>query len=69
LLFGLAEQVNSQIHHAYAGLLRVPADAALATVQTSLSPAVFAQAFAAGQRMTLVEAFANILSPSSLAST
>ncbi len=64
-LFGLAEQAHSQIHHVIGGTMRSLADAALATVQTTLEPVVFAEAFAAGQQMPLVEAFATILMPSS----
>jgi len=36
LLFGLAEQANSHIHHAYAGLLRTQTDAALPAHPTFL---------------------------------
>lgn len=61
-LFGLAEQAHSQIHHVIGGPLRALADAALATVQAALEPAVFAEAFAAGQQMTLAEAFAVLVS-------
>ncbi|MCE7986684.1 MAG: NACHT domain-containing protein [Caldilinea sp. CFX5] len=60
-LFGLADQAHSQIHYAIAGPMRALADAALATVQTALEPAIFAEAFAAGQQMSLAEAFATIL--------
>lgn len=66
LLFGLAEQANSQIHHAYTVPLRLPADAALATVREALEPAIFAEAFAAGQQMSLAEAFARILAPAAI---
>ncbi|MEZ4731566.1 MAG: hypothetical protein R3E79_30985 [Caldilineaceae bacterium] len=61
-LFGLAEQAHSQIHHCIGGPMRTLADAALATVQAALEPAVFAEAFAAGQQMTLAEAFALFVS-------
>jgi predicted ATPase/transcriptional regulator with XRE-family HTH domain len=67
MLFGLAEQVNSQIHRAYAGPLCAPADIALATVRAALSPDVFAEAFAAGQQLSLSEAFATILHPAAIA--
>ncbi len=67
LLFGLAEQTNSQIHHAYAGPLRTQADVALATVRAALDPAVFAEAFAAGQQLSLKQAFATILQPTVIA--
>jgi tetratricopeptide (TPR) repeat protein len=66
-LFGLAEQANSQIHHAYAGPLRARTDAALATVRAALDPAIFAEAFAAGQQLSLSEAFATILHPAAIA--
>jgi hypothetical protein len=66
-LFGLAEQANSQIHHAYAGPLRIQTDAALATVRAALDPAVFAEAWAAGQQLSLGEAFATILHPTAIA--
>lgn len=39
----------------------------LATVQAELDPAVFAEAFAAGQQMTLEDAFATFLMPASSA--
>jgi tetratricopeptide (TPR) repeat protein len=60
-LFGLAEQVHSQIHHVIGGPMRELADAALATVQAALEPAVFAEAFAAGQQMTLEQGVATLL--------
>lgn len=59
-LFGLAEQAHSQIHHVIGGPMRALADEALATVQTALEPAAFAEAFAAGQQMILAEAFATL---------
>lgn len=67
-LFGLADQAHRQIHNAIGGPMRALADAALATVQAALDPAAFAAAFAAGQGMTLAEAFTapvsqTILSP------
>ena len=67
-LFGLAEQMHSQVHYAIAGPMRNLADAALTTVREALDPVVFAEAFATGQQMALEEAFATILAPSSLAS-
>jgi len=45
--------------------MRALADAALATVQGALEPAAFAEAFAAGQAMTLAEAFTTMLDLSS----
>ena len=64
-LFGLADQIHSQIHYAIAGPIRTLADAALAIVQAALEPAVFVEAFAAGQQMPLAEAFVTILAQSS----
>ena len=62
-LFGLANQMHSQIHYAVGGPMCALADAALAMVCSALDPAVFAETFAAGQQMSLVEAFATILAP------
>jgi predicted ATPase/transcriptional regulator with XRE-family HTH domain len=56
-LFGLAEQTHQQVRYVIGGPLRAPADAALATVRAALEPALFAEMFAAGQRMTLEQAF------------
>ena len=66
-LFGFADQAHSQIHDAIAGPVRALADAALATVRAALEPAVFAEAFATGQQMSLAEAFATILAPTQFA--
>ena len=66
-LFGLADQAHSQIHYSIAGPMRALADHALTTVQAALEPAVFARAFAAGQQMSLEEAFAMILAPMQIA--
>ena len=67
-LFGLAEAAHRQIRSAIAGPMRALADTALATVRDALEPVVFAQAIAGGQQMSLEEAFATILAPSSVAS-
>lgn len=56
-LFGLAAQVRSRIGYPLVEPTRPLVDAALATVQAALEPAAFAAAFAAGQQMTLAEAF------------
>ena len=63
-LFGLADQMHSQIYDAIAGPMRSLADTALATVRGALEPALFAEAFAVGQQMSLAEAFATLLIPS-----
>lgn len=58
LLFGLTDTLHGRIQYAVAGPARVLAAEALAAVQTGLEPAAFAEAFAAGQRMSPAEAFA-----------
>ena len=68
-LFGLADQTHSQIHYAIGGPMCALADATLATVRGALDPAVFAEAFAAGQQMSLAEAFATILAPTQMTSS
>ena len=45
--------------------MRLLADAALAMVRAALDPALFDEAFAAGQQLSLEEAFATILVSSS----
>ena len=64
-LFGLAEVVRSQMRYEPAGPVRRLADTALATVRASLDPARFAEAFTAGQQLSLEEAFAAIAASSS----
>jgi hypothetical protein len=63
LLFGLVDQISHRLDYVYVGGMRPLFDNALATVQTALDPALFAEAFAAGQQMSLVEAFSTILAP------
>jgi hypothetical protein len=60
-LFGLAEQVGSQIHYVPTGPVKPLIDSAIATVHNSLAPDAFAAAFAEGQRLSLDEAFNTIL--------
>lgn len=60
-LFGLAAALHSQIHDVIGGPMRALSDQALVTVRAALSPADFAQAFAAGQQLSLAEAFAGLL--------
>jgi len=64
-LFGLAERVRSQLRYEFAGPVRLLADAALATVRAALDSARFAEAFTAGQQLSLEEAFATISASSS----
>ncbi|MEZ4682912.1 MAG: hypothetical protein R2932_52760 [Caldilineaceae bacterium] len=66
MFFGLAEQMHGQIHHVIGGPMRALADAALATVQATLEPAAFAEAFAAGERTVLAEAYATLLTSAHL---
>lgn len=56
-LFGLAEQLRHHTGYELLGPVRSLVDAALATVQAALDPAVFAAAFSAGQQLALEEAF------------
>jgi tetratricopeptide (TPR) repeat protein len=63
-LFGLAEQISSRLQYVLAGPLRAQVDAALAMVRAALAPALFAEAFAAGQQLLFDEAYATILAPS-----
>ena len=63
LFFGQVREISGRLDYIYAGPMRALADAALATVRGKLDPPVFAEAFVAGQQMTLAEAFATILLP------
>ncbi|MFN8491768.1 MAG: helix-turn-helix domain-containing protein [Caldilineaceae bacterium] len=60
-LFGLADQIHSQVHYAVAGPMRELADAALAAVRTRLGQEEFDRTFASGQQLSLKEAFATVL--------
>jgi len=60
-LFGLAEQIGSRLAYGVTGPRHPVVDTALVTVRAALDPAVFAEAFAVGQQMSLAEAFATIL--------
>ena len=62
MLFGLADHTHGRIHNVIEGPPRALADAALVTVRVALDPVIFAEAFAAGQQLSLEEAFAAILS-------
>jgi predicted ATPase/transcriptional regulator with XRE-family HTH domain len=62
-LFGLAEQMHNHIPVMIAKPMRTLADAALATVREALEPALFAEAFAAGQPMSLEEGYTTVLAP------
>ncbi|MBX3001730.1 MAG: hypothetical protein KF893_24615, partial [Caldilineaceae bacterium] len=66
-IFGLAEAVRLRVHYPAQGWYSAQADAALSTVQAALGPVVFAEAFTAGQQITLEDAFATFLMPASSA--
>ena len=68
-LFGLADQVHNQIEYVIAGPIRTLAEVALVKVREALDPVVFAEAFAAGQHLSLEAAFATILAPAYSAGT
>ncbi|MEZ4731551.1 MAG: BTAD domain-containing putative transcriptional regulator [Caldilineaceae bacterium] len=55
-LFGLAEQVRRRVRYDAADPPRPLADAALATVRTTLEPTAFVEAFAAGRQLSIGEA-------------
>jgi predicted ATPase/DNA-binding SARP family transcriptional activator len=59
ILFGLAEQLGSQIRYAPVEPVRVQIDAALATVQQALGAEQFAQDFTLGRGLSLQEAFST----------
>lgn len=65
-LFGLVDQMHNRIHYAIAGPMRSLADATLAIAQAALDPLRFDEAFAAGQRLSLEDAFAGILAADSI---
>jgi tetratricopeptide (TPR) repeat protein len=62
-LFGLADMAHSRVHNAIGGPRRAVADEALATVRAALDPAAFDEAYSAGQRMALEQAYGTILAP------
>jgi predicted ATPase/transcriptional regulator with XRE-family HTH domain len=64
-LFGLADAMRRRIHYELAGPARELADSALKKTQLALEPELYAEAFAAGQQLSLEEAFATILAPDS----
>ena len=64
-LFGLAERIRSETHYEPAGIARLLTDAALTRVRAALDPASFAEAFTAGQQLSLEDAFTSIFAPSS----
>jgi tetratricopeptide (TPR) repeat protein len=67
LLFGLADQLSTRINYIPAEPVRSRIDTALGTVRAALDAAVFANQFAAGQQLSLDEAFAIILNPTTAA--
>jgi hypothetical protein len=65
-LAGVTDAAQRQTHNVYAGPALPLFDAAVAQVRSALEPAVFAEAFAAGQQLALEEAFSTILVPDAL---
>ena len=66
-LFGLAEEAHRQVHYVIGGPMRALAEDALATVQAALDPAVFAEAFAAGQQSSVEQALSTLVAASQAA--
>ncbi len=54
-LFGYANRMYSHLYAVIVGPIRTLAAAALATIQATLDPAIFAEAFAAGRQMEFEE--------------
>lgn len=65
-LFGLADQVSTRINYVPAEPVHSLIDAARATVRDALDGNVFAEVLAAGQRLSLGEAFTTILAPTAI---
>jgi predicted ATPase/DNA-binding XRE family transcriptional regulator len=68
-LFGLAEVLRTPLNFEFAGPARRLADEAMAQARAALGPALFDEAFTAGQQLSLEEAFATLLAPDSAAGT
>ena len=68
-LLGLAEETCNVAHYTWVEPVRAQVNSALATVQTALEPALFAEAFAAGQQLSITQAFAIILPETATAIT
>jgi tetratricopeptide (TPR) repeat protein len=66
-LFGLADQVSTRINYVPAEPVYSLIEVASANVRAALAADSFAEAFAAGQQISLDEAFATILNPTTLA--
>lgn len=60
-LFGLAEQMAQRIGYRAPSPVRPHIDAALAIVKAALGAVVCSESFAAGQGMTLAEAFVTLM--------
>jgi predicted ATPase len=69
MLFGVAEVTRQRTFCTLVEPVRMQVDAALAIVQHQLEPARFAEAFAAGQQLSLIQAFAAILPETASAMT
>ncbi len=60
-LFGLAEQMHSQIYRVIGSPMRSLSAVAMAIVRAVLTPSAFTEAFAHGQRMPLTDAFTTMM--------
>jgi hypothetical protein len=69
MLFGVAEVTRQRTFCTLVEPVRIQVDAALAIVQHQLEPARFAEAFVAGQQLSLIQAFAAILPETASAMT
>lgn len=65
-LFGLADQVSTCLTYVPAEPIRSRIDAARTTVRAALDGDAFAEALAAGQRLSLGEVFTTILAPTAI---
>ncbi len=61
VLFGLAEATRYRTHYTLVEPVRAQVNGALAMVRAALDPVLFAEAFAAGQQLSITQAFVTIL--------
>ncbi len=61
VLFGLAEGARNSAHYTLVEPVCAQIDAALTKLRAALEPTLFAKAFAAGQQLSITEAFTTIL--------
>ena len=61
VLFGLAEATRYRTHYTLVEPVRDQVNGALAVVRTALDPVLFAESLAAGQQLSITQAFTTIL--------